>query len=223
MGGLGCLHTHGIQVLSLGLMLVLLLVSGGPSFHPRDVPHFIFPWDSAPIASGFVLHATALVASSLGGTVALLSSLFHADVLSSLDSDLTKSFTQAQAFGGHFGPAPDPGYQHLLAVTTPTIPPGVPLTHGELHGVVPVAPGGITLSHHITPNLPTGTGGGKPRCRWEKGSTPKKTHLPTTCAAHCSKRQQLKASKLLPPVTSFCCHSWSSIQWLYLCHCYLQP
>jgi hypothetical protein len=87
--------------------------------------------------------AMASVASSLGGTVALLSSLFHVDVPSSLDSDLTMSFTQAQVFGGYFGPAPDPGYRHLLAVPTPTIPPGVPLTHGVLPGVVPAAPGGI--------------------------------------------------------------------------------
>jgi hypothetical protein len=53
---------------------------GGPSSHSQDVPPFVFPRDSAPIASGFVLHATASVVSSLGGTVALLSSLFHADV-----------------------------------------------------------------------------------------------------------------------------------------------
>jgi hypothetical protein len=97
---------------------------GGPSFHPQDIPPFIFPRDCAPIASGFVPHATASVASSLGDTVALLSSLFHVDVPSSLDSDLTMSFTQAQAFGGHFGLAPDPGYQHLPAVPTPTIPLG---------------------------------------------------------------------------------------------------
>jgi hypothetical protein len=45
---------------------------GGPSFHPRDVPPFIFPRDDALIASGFVPHATTLVASFLGGTVAPL-------------------------------------------------------------------------------------------------------------------------------------------------------
>jgi hypothetical protein len=52
----------------------------------------------------------ALVASFLGGTVVLLSSFCHADVPSSLDSDLTMSFAQAQVFGGHFGLAPDFGY-----------------------------------------------------------------------------------------------------------------
>jgi hypothetical protein len=74
---------------------------GGPSFHPRDVPPFIFPQDGTPIASGFVPHATASVASPLGGTVT---------PPSSSDSDLTMSFAQAQVFGGHFGMAPSPGY-----------------------------------------------------------------------------------------------------------------
>jgi hypothetical protein len=45
---------------------------GGLSFHPRDVPPFIFPQDYVPIPSGFVPHATALVASSLGGDLGLL-------------------------------------------------------------------------------------------------------------------------------------------------------
>jgi hypothetical protein len=117
----------------------------GPSFHPQDVPPFILPQDGALIPSGFVPHAMELVASSLGGTVALLSSLCHVDVASLSDSDLTMSFSQAQAFGGHFGPAPDPGYQHLLAVPTSTIPPGVLVTHGGLPCVVPAAPGGFLL------------------------------------------------------------------------------
>ncbi len=102
---------------------------GGPSFHPQDVPPFIFPQDRAPIASGFVLRATASMASSLGGTVVPLSSLCHVDVPSLLDSDLTMSFAQARAFRGHFGMAPSPGYRHLPAIPTPTIPRGVLVTH----------------------------------------------------------------------------------------------
>ncbi len=82
---------------------------GGPSFHLQDVPPFIFPQDCAPVASGFVLHATASVVCSLGGTVVPLSSLCHADVPSLSDSDLTMSFAQAQVFGGHFGMVPSPG------------------------------------------------------------------------------------------------------------------
>ncbi len=83
---------------------------GGPFFHPLDVPPFIFPQDGTQIASGFVLHATPSVASSLGGTIVPLNSLCRADVPSLLDSDLMMSFAQAQTFRGHFGMTPDPGY-----------------------------------------------------------------------------------------------------------------
>jgi hypothetical protein len=69
------------------------------------------------------------------------------------------SFAQAQAFGGHFGTAPDPGYQHLLAIPTPTIPPGVPVTHGGLPCVVPVAPGGFPLIPPTLGMVPTVPGG----------------------------------------------------------------
>jgi hypothetical protein len=69
------------------------------------------------------------------------------------------SITQAQAFRGHLGPVLDPGYQHLLTVPTSTIPPGVPLTHGGLPGVVPVAPGGIPLISPTCGMVPTVPGG----------------------------------------------------------------
>jgi hypothetical protein len=49
------------------------------------------------------------------------------------------SFAQAQEFGGHFGTAPSPGYQYIPAFPTPSIPPGVPVTHEGLPRVVPAA------------------------------------------------------------------------------------
>ncbi len=77
----------------------------------------------------------------------------------SSDSDLTITFAQAQAFGGHFGLALDPGFQHLLAVPTLTIPTDVPLTCGGLPGVVPAAPGGIPLIPPTPGMIPTVPGG----------------------------------------------------------------
>jgi hypothetical protein len=88
-----------------------------------------------------------------------MSSLCHVDIPSSLNSDLTMSFAQAQAFGGHFGTAPDPGYQHLSAILTPTIPLGVPVTHGGLPCVVPAAPGGFPPIPPTPSMVPTVPGG----------------------------------------------------------------
>ncbi len=75
--------------------------------------------------------------------------------------------------------------------------------------------------HHIIVPPPTSTGTGTPRRRWEKGSTPKKTHPPTTCTAPCSKHWQTRASKQLPPVINYHHHSRFLIQWLYLRHRFL--
>ncbi len=79
------------------------------------------------------------------------------------------SFTQAQVFGGHFSTAPSPGYQHLPAIPTPTIPPGVLVTHEGLPRVLPTTPGGFPP---ITPT-PVMVGGYLPflqlflrLCRW---------------------------------------------------------
>jgi hypothetical protein len=69
------------------------------------------------------------------------------------------SFAKAQAFGGHFGMAPDPGYPHIPAIPTPTIPPGVLVTHGGLPRVVPAAPGGFPLIPPTPGMVPTVPGG----------------------------------------------------------------
>jgi hypothetical protein len=97
----------------------------------------------------------------IGGIFSItpLSSLCHVDVPSSSDSDLTISFAQAQAFGGHFGRALSPGYQNLPAIPTPTIPPGVPVTHEGLPPVVPAAPGGFPLIPPTPGMVPTVPGG----------------------------------------------------------------
>jgi hypothetical protein len=69
------------------------------------------------------------------------------------------SFAQAQAFGGHVGMAPIPGYQHLPAFPTPTIPPGFSVTHEGLPCVVPPAPGGFPLIPPTPGMVPTVPGG----------------------------------------------------------------
>jgi hypothetical protein len=69
------------------------------------------------------------------------------------------SITQAQAFGGHFSTAPSPGYRHLPAIPTPTIPPGVPVTDEGLPLVVPTAPGGFSLIPPTPSMVPTVPGG----------------------------------------------------------------
>jgi hypothetical protein len=74
----------------------------------------------------------------------------------------------------------------------------------------------------LNPSLPptVNTGMGMPRRRWEKGSTPKKTHPPPPCATRRSRRRQTtrpsKAS--LPPAIHYRYCSRSLIQLLYLRH-----
>jgi hypothetical protein len=108
--------------------------NGGPPLHPQDVPFFIFPWDGTPIASGLVPHATALVTFSLGGTVAPLSSLCHAYVPSSSDSDLTMSLLRLRCSGATLArcqmPAAPPA---VITVAPPVAVPAAP------PAVVPVA------------------------------------------------------------------------------------
>jgi hypothetical protein len=77
-------HRHGGQY------------GGPPSIHPRDVSPFIFQHHGVPAAPVHVLNAAALVASSLGDTVAPLSSLQHADMPPPLASDITMSFLVLQ-------------------------------------------------------------------------------------------------------------------------------
>ncbi len=66
---------------------------GGPSLHPWDVSPFIFQHHGVLVAPEPVLHAAALVASSLGDTVVLLSSLQHTDAPPPSASDMTMSFS----------------------------------------------------------------------------------------------------------------------------------
>ena len=63
---------------------------------------------------------------------------------------------------------------------------------------------------------------GTPRRRWEKGSTPIKTHPPSPCTTRRSKRRRTRAPKTPPPVIHYRHHTRSSIQWLYLCHRFVQ-
>jgi len=74
----------------------------------------------------------------------------------------------------------------------------------------------------ITPLPSVDTKMGTPRRQWEKGSTPTKTHPPSPCTTRRSKRRRMRASKTLPPVIHYRHHSRSSIQWLYLRHCFVQ-
>jgi hypothetical protein len=75
--------------------------------------------------------------------------------------------------------------------------------------------------HHIIVPPPTSTGMGMPRHQWEKGSTPKKNHPPTTCTTRCSTHRQTRALKQPPPVINYRHHSCFLIQWLYLRHRFL--
>ena len=61
---------------------------------------------------------------------------------------------------------------------------------------------------------------GTPRRRWEKGSTPKKTHPPPPCVTrHSRNRRTKRPSKASPPpAIHYRRCSRSSIQWLYLRH-----
>jgi hypothetical protein len=52
---------------------------GGSLIPPCDIPPYIFPQNDVLVTPWLVPHATALVVSSLGGTVVPLSSLLHAD------------------------------------------------------------------------------------------------------------------------------------------------
>ena len=75
----------------------------------------------------------------------------------------------------------------------------------------------------ITPLSLADTGVGTPRCRLEKGSTPKNTQPPPPCTTHRSKRRQTQTSKTLPPVIYYRYRSRSSIQWLYPRHRFVRP
>jgi hypothetical protein len=74
----------------------------------------------------------------------------------------------------------------------------------------------------ITPLPSVDTRMGTPRRRWEKGSTPIKTHPPSPCTTRRSKRRRTRASKTPPPVIHYRHHFCSSIQWLYLRHRFVQ-
>jgi hypothetical protein len=50
---------------------------GGPSFHHRDVPPFVFPHNGVPVAPDLGPHAASFMASSLGYTGGPLGSLLH--------------------------------------------------------------------------------------------------------------------------------------------------
>jgi hypothetical protein len=76
------------------------------------------------------------------------------------------------------------------------------------------------LPSPINSTIPTKRGGGTPQRRWEKGSTPKKTHCPTTPKTnYCLKRRQPKPSRHV--VIKLCRHPRGSMQWLYLRHRFL--
>jgi hypothetical protein len=78
-----------------------------------------------------------------------------------------------------------------------------------------------TLPPCSAPSLPTSTGGGCLGAGGKKARPRKKPTPPTTHTAYCSKRQQPHPITPTQPAPHFCCHSQHSIQWLYLCHCFL--
>jgi hypothetical protein len=76
----------------------------------------------------------------------------------------------------------------------------------------------------ITPLPPVNTGMGTPRRRWEKGSTPKKTHPPPPCTTRSLRRQRMQPSKASSSqAIHYRYRSRSLIQWLYLRHRFINP
>ena len=142
---------------------------GGPPSRPHDIPPYIFHHvQYAPFPSS-VPHATASVASSLGGTVAPRGSLFHAGFPVVADLDVSISLLQSAAPGllhNHarypFGPPPQ--LQRALLATPPfTGQPFPPPTHGGFAVPPPATPGGFPAP---PPHIHGGVSHAHPSSSW---------------------------------------------------------